>query len=84
MRTFATLKNLSTLEGKAIIIRNLNRILDLIVLDLDIETSTITFYVTTHKTLERVKRELSCIGFPILNLKILNGKNKHQYKNDYS
>jgi len=74
MRTFATLKNFTSTEGKEIIIRNLNRILDLVILDVDIDNGTITFLHASRAALDRAKRELSCIGFPIVSLQIQNGK----------
>ena len=74
MRTFATLKNFNSSEGKIIVRRNLNRILDIAVLDMDVENSTITFLHASKEALNRVKRELSCIGFPILQLQIQYGK----------
>jgi len=75
MRTFATLKNFTTLEGRDIIVRNLNRILDIVILDMDIENSTITLLHTGRTALEKAKRELRCIGFPMEDLQIQNGQN---------
>lgn len=75
MRTFATLKNFTTPEGRDIIVRNLNRILDIVILDIDIENSTITLLHTGRAALEKAKRELSCIGFPIEDLQVQNGQN---------
>lgn len=74
MRTFATLKNFTSSEGKSVITRNLNRILDIVILDMDIENSTITFLHASETALDRAKRELNCIGFPITNLQIQNDK----------
>ena len=68
MRTYATLKNFSSSEGKDMIVRNLNRILDIVILDMDIENSTITFLHVSAATLDRAKRELKSIGFPITRL----------------
>lgn len=70
MRTFATLKNFTSSEGKAIIVRNLNRILDIVILDMDSENSTISFLHASKAALERAKRELKCIGFPITSLTV--------------
>ncbi len=70
MRTFATLENLSTAKEKNIIVRNLNRIMDIVVLELDIENSSITFLHATKMGLENAKRELNCLGFPIRQLQI--------------
>lgn len=70
MRTFATLKNFTSSEGKDKIVRNLNRILDIVILDVDIKNSTIIFLHASKRTLERVKKELNCIGFPIHHMQI--------------
>lgn len=72
MRTFATLNNFTSAAGKAIVIRNLNRILDIVILDVDIENSTITFLHASKSALEDVKRELSCLGYSIRNMQIQN------------
>lgn len=74
MRAFATLKNFSSSESKDVVVRNLNRILDIVILDIDIENSTITFLHASKSVLERAKRELNCIGFPIMSLQIQNDK----------
>ena len=70
MRTFATLKNFSSCEGLDIIVSNLNRLLNIVLVDMDIENSTITFLHTSKAALDRAKRELNCIGFPITQLQI--------------
>jgi len=73
MRTFATLNNFTSSEARDIVVRNLNRIMDIAILDLDIEHSTITFLYASQAALEKAKRELSCIGFPIKSFKVQNG-----------
>lgn len=70
MRTFATLKNFTSSDEKAIILRNLNRILDIVVLDMDSENGTITFLHASKTALDRAEHELKCIGFPITSLNI--------------
>lgn len=70
MRTCATLKNFTSSEGRDIIARNLNRILDIVILDMDIENSTITFLHASKTALDRATRELNCLGFPIVSLQI--------------
>lgn len=72
MRTLATLKNFTTPECRDIVVRNLNRILDLVILDMDIENSTITFLHAGKTALEKAKKELRCIGFPVQHLQIQN------------
>ena len=68
MRAFATLKNFTSPGSKNIIERNLNRILDIVILDMDIEHSTITLLHASKKALDSAKRELYCLGFPIMSL----------------
>lgn len=68
MRTRAKLKNFTSSDCKKIILRNLNRILDIRIIDLDENDSTITFLYGTSTALEKVKRELKSIGFPICRL----------------
>ena len=72
MRAFATLKNFTAPGSREIIKRNLNRILDIVILDMDTEHSTITFLHASKKALDRAKRELYCLGFPIMSLQIEN------------
>ena len=72
MKTLATLKNFKSKKAKNRIVRNLNRIMDIVVLDLDIEHSTITILHTSKSAWEKAKRELTCIGFPIIELQIEN------------
>lgn len=74
MRAFATLIFFSSSKSKDAVVKNLNRILEIKILDIDIEISTITFLHASKSVLERFKRELNCIGFPILSLQIQNHK----------
>jgi hypothetical protein len=73
MRTFAILKNFSSSAATDTISRNLQRILDIVILDMDCEKSSITFLHSSLATLEKAKRELLSIGFPIKDLDIQNG-----------
>jgi hypothetical protein len=65
MRALVQLKNLKTDTCKQIIVRNLSRILDIRILDIDIETRTLSFLYQNNSTFEKIKRELYHIGFPI-------------------
>lgn len=67
MRAFVTLKNFTSSEGKGVITKNLNRLLDIVVLDMDIENSTITLLHANETALKKAKSELRCIGFPVKN-----------------
>ncbi len=66
MKAHATLKNLDSESGKHIIIRNLSRILDIRIIDIDVENGMLHFLHTGRKTLEQVKKELNRIGYPML------------------
>lgn len=72
MKIKATLRNFNSSEYKKVITRNLNRILDIRILDLNPEKGTITVLYQTEEALRKLKRELHCIGFPIRILKISN------------
>ncbi|MDX1767678.1 MAG: hypothetical protein R3294_06470 [Arenibacter troitsensis] len=65
MRALAKIKNLKSDNCKHIIVRNLSRILDIRILDIDIETRTLSFLYQNNSTFVKVKRELFHIGFPI-------------------
>ncbi|MRI00731.1 hypothetical protein GH721_09355 [Kriegella sp. EG-1] len=81
MRKLATLKNFKTAEGRKIISRNLPRIKDIVILDMDVENSTITFLHANKAALERVKSDLKCLGFPICDLQDQNKKSFVSKKN---
>ncbi|NAS11927.1 hypothetical protein [Poritiphilus flavus] len=70
MKIKATLRNFDSSEYKNIIVRNLNRILDIRILDLNPDKGTITVLYQTEDALRKLKRELQCIGFPIRMQKI--------------
>ena len=65
MKALATLKNLNSESCKPIIVRNLNRILDIRVIDIDIKNGILHFLYTGRKGFENVKRELARIGYPV-------------------
>lgn len=66
MRAHATLKNVDSESCKPIIMRNLNRILDIRIIDVDVEHGILHFLYNGQKALENVKKELCRIGYPIL------------------
>ncbi len=75
MRATAQIKNLTADNCKQTIIRNLSRILDIRILDIDTESRTISFLYNSVFALERVKRELLSIGFPVMKC---NCQDPHQ------
>lgn len=66
MKATAQLRDLSSDNCKLTIVRNLSRILDIRILDIDTESRTICFLYNSIFALEKVKRELLNIGFPVL------------------
>lgn len=66
MRAVAKIENLTSDACKHTIVRNLSRILDIRILDIDIETRTLSFFYQNRSALEKTKRELMNIGFPII------------------
>ena len=65
MKAPATLKNVASEACKPIIVRNLNRILDILIIDIDVERGILYFLYNSEKALESVKKELCRIGCPI-------------------
>ena len=70
MRALATLQNLKSDECKYTIIRNLHRILDIRIIDIDVENGRILFLYATPLALQKVKQELRRIGYPIINCSV--------------
>ncbi|WP_273568529.1 hypothetical protein [Maribacter halichondriae] len=67
MRATAQLQDLSSDSCKHVIVRNLSRILDIRILDIDVENRTVSFVYDSVLALEKAKRELWRIGFPVLH-----------------
>ncbi|MBT8185273.1 MAG: hypothetical protein KJN76_10560 [Eudoraea sp.] len=65
MKAIAQIKHLNCDEEKRIVIRNLSRIMDIKIFDIDIENGRIYFGYTTPIALYKVKQELSRIGHPV-------------------
>ncbi len=65
MKATAQLNDLKSLEGKLIIVRNLSRILDIRILDINVESRTVSLVYDTISAFEKAKNELRRIGFPI-------------------
>lgn len=66
MRVVAQLKDLNSDTCKRIIVRNLSRIMDIRILDIDTESRTLSFLYENITAYEKAKRELYSIGYPIL------------------
>jgi len=67
MKTYASIKNVDACKNKNIIIRNLSRIMDIRILDIDLDNGVICLQYENPLTIEQVKKELSRIGYPIQN-----------------
>lgn len=65
MRAVAELTNLDTEEGKHTIVRNLHRILDIRILDIDVENGRLIFLYASPVALQQVSQELSRLGYPV-------------------
>jgi len=65
MRAVAQIKNLTSDTCKHTIVRNLSRILDIHILDIDTENQSLSFLYQNSPAFEKAKRELHRIGFPI-------------------
>lgn len=69
MKAQASLKNMNSSDGTRIIIRNLARILDLRVINIDTDNHLLTFVYSDPRVIEKVRQELRRIGFPVRSLK---------------
>jgi hypothetical protein len=69
MRVVAELKNLESEAGKHIIVRNLHRILDIRILDIDVQNGRLIFLYARPIALEMVRRELLRLGYPVQSYK---------------
>jgi hypothetical protein len=67
MKVLATLKNVDSTSCKRVIIRNLSRILDIKIIDIDVEQGVISFMYSAQDSFNQVKRELLRLGFPMQN-----------------
>lgn len=65
MKAIVDLRNLKSDAGKHIIVRNLHRILDMRILDIDLDNGRLFFLYATPVTLQKVKEELARIGYPV-------------------
>lgn len=70
MKAIASIKNLDGHEAKNTVFRNLSRIMDIKIIDVDIENGTLYFLYASPLALQKVKRELLRIGHPIQSCKL--------------
>ena len=69
MKAVAKLKNLESESCKNTIIRNLHRILDIRIINIDVEKRTMSFLYANPMSFQQVKKELQRIGYPISEVK---------------
>ncbi|MEH6408024.1 MAG: heavy-metal-associated domain-containing protein [Leeuwenhoekiella sp.] len=75
MKTVLKIQNLHSPEGKNIIERSLSRILDMRIVEVDFKKKFVAVIYETPDVLEKIKRELWNIGFPISQNSKANLKN---------
>ena len=68
MKAVAKLKNLESQFCKNTIMRNLHRILDIRIIDINVEKSTILFLYANQISFQQVCQELERIGYPIIEV----------------
>jgi hypothetical protein len=68
MKAQATLKNMCSADCSRIITRNLARIMNLRVIQIDTDARLLTFLYSDPIVLNKVRQELRRIGFPVLSL----------------
>jgi len=65
MKAIAQIQKLNSDRCKYIIVRNLSRIMDVRILDIDLEKKTLSFVYESIAAIDKVKRELCRIGYPL-------------------
>lgn len=66
MQVIAKIKDLNSDKSKQVILRNLSRILDVRVLEVDIDSKTVSLIYDSILAFENAKEEFKRIGFPIV------------------
>lgn len=69
MKAVAQIKNLNGYEEKNIVLRNLSRIMDIKIIDIDIEKGLLFFLYASPLTFQKVRQELLRIGHPMQSYK---------------
>jgi len=72
MKAIAKIGNLISNKDKIVILRNLSRIMDIRIIDLEVDTGRLIFLYYSPIALEQVKQELWRIGYPIRTFKFLS------------
>ncbi|MBT8300039.1 MAG: hypothetical protein HKP42_06515 [Maribacter sp.] len=65
MKAIALIENLDSNRCKHIIVRNLSKIMDIRILEINLDKRTLSFKYDSIAAIEKVKRELWRIGYPL-------------------
>lgn len=65
MKATGQIDKLKSDECRQTVTRNLSRILDMKILDIDLENKTLSFEFDSICVIEKVKQELHSIGYPL-------------------
>lgn len=65
MKAIAQIEKLNSEKCRNTIVRNLSRIMDIRVLDIDLENKTLSFLYESMTAIDKVKKELNRIGYPL-------------------
>ena len=68
MKALAILKNLDSESCKPVIARNLNRILDIRIIDIDVNNGMLHFLYNGQSAFESVKEQFEELGIPFNNV----------------
>ena len=68
MKAIAQIEKLNSEKSRHTIVRNLSRIMDIRVLDIDLENKTLSFLYDSITAIDKVKQELGRIGYPLNRL----------------
>ena len=68
MKAIAQIEKLNSEKSRHTIVRNLSRIMDIRVLDIDLENKTLSFLYDSVTAIDKVKQELGRIGYPLNRL----------------
>ena len=83
MRARVRISNLSSERGKLTIIRNLSRIMNIRVVEIDLKEQVLCFLYQNNRAYEEVKNELRRIGHPIEKVLLMIRNNKRRRKTPY-
>ena len=68
MKAIAQIEKLNSEKSRHTFVRNLSRIMDIRVLDIDLENKTLSFLYDSVTAIDKVKQELGRIGYPLNRL----------------